>query len=96
MFTSLAADLQEGVGNLTTALQAQQAIFRDALGHRISRGGMFLLTMFLTFWLVQLAFDTIEGLLQPIIANAFGEEMLGLSFGIIVVAMYPRRSLCLR
>ena len=73
---------------MTTAVQAQQARFRHALGHRISRGGMLLLPLLLTFWLVQFAFDTIDGLLQPIIANAFGEEIPGLSFGIIVAAMF--------
>lgn len=50
-------------------------------------GTILLLPLLLTFWLVKFAFDTLDGLLQPIISGIFGEEVPGLSFAIIVVAL---------
>jgi len=41
-----------------------------------------------TFWLIQFAFQTMDGLLQPIISAIAGDEIPGLSFAIIIVALF--------
>ena len=48
---------------------------------------MLLLPLLVTYWLLKFAFDQMDGLLQPIISAVFGQEMVGLSFAIVVVAV---------
>ena len=52
------------------------------------RGAVLLLPLMVTFWLIQFAFQTMDGLLQPIISAITGEEIPGLSFAIIIVALF--------
>lgn len=51
------------------------------------RGTLLLLPLLVTYWLLEFAFDQMDGLLQPIISAIFGREMTGLSFAIVVVAL---------
>lgn len=71
---------------------AQSEPFHQRLGsgvvRRLARGAILLLPLLITFWLVQFAYVTIDGLLQPLISTAFGREIPGLSFGIIVAALF--------
>ncbi len=55
---------------------------------RVMRGAVLLLPLMVTFWLIQFAFQTMDGLLQPIISAATGDEIPGLSFAIIIVALF--------
>ncbi len=55
---------------------------------RLTRGVLLLLPLMITFWLVQFAYETIDGLLQPLISAVSGEEKPGLSFGIIIAALF--------
>lgn len=52
------------------------------------RGLMLLLPLMVTFWLIQFAFQTMDGLLQPIISAIAGKEIPGLSFAIIIVVLF--------
>lgn len=52
------------------------------------RGAVLLLPLMVTFWLIQFAFQTMDGLLQPIISAIAGDEIPGLSFAIIIVALF--------
>lgn len=52
------------------------------------RGAVLLLPLMVTFWLIQFAFQTMDGLLQPIISAIAGHEIPGLSFAIIIVALF--------
>ena len=55
---------------------------------RLIRGVLLLLPLMITFWLIQFAFQTMDGLLQPIISAIAGDEIPGLSFAIIIVALF--------
>ncbi len=55
---------------------------------RIMRGVLLLLPLMVTFWLIQFAVQTMDGLLQPIISAISGDEIPGLSFAIIIVALF--------
>ena len=55
---------------------------------RVMRGAVLLLPLMVTFWLIQFAFQTMDGLLQPVISAIAGEEIPGLSFAIIIVALF--------
>ena len=55
---------------------------------KVMRGAVLLLPLMVTFWLIQFAFQTMDGLLQPIISAIAGEEIPGLSFAIIIVALF--------
>ena len=55
---------------------------------KIVRGGALLLPLMITFWLIQFAVQTMDGLLQPIISAIAGDEIPGLSFAIIIVALF--------
>lgn len=57
-------------------------------GRRLTRGALLLLPLMITFWLIQFAFQTMDGLLQPIISAIAGDEIPGLSFAIIIVALF--------
>lgn len=72
------------------ATHAQPALHRrlgGAVARRLVRGAMLLLPLLVTYWLLKFAFDTMDGLLQPAISAIFGREIVGVSFGIIVVAV---------
>ena len=58
------------------------------LSRRLGRGVLLLLPLMVTFWLIQFAFQAMDGLLQPIISSIAGEEIPGLSFAIIIVALF--------
>lgn len=58
-----------------------------AVAKRLARGAMLLLPLIVTYWLLKFAFDTMDGLLQPMISAIFGRELVGLSFAIVVVAV---------
>ena len=58
-----------------------------AIARRLGRGAILLLPLLVTYWLLKFAFDSMDGLLQPAISAVFGQEMPGLSFAIIVVAV---------
>ncbi len=60
---------------------------RHGFFQRLARGTVLLLPLLITFWLVQFAFETLDGLLQPLIAAIAGEEVTGLSFAIIVASL---------
>ncbi len=55
---------------------------------KVMRGAVLLLPLMVTFWLIQFAFQTMDGLLQPIISAIAGDEIPGLSFAIIIVALF--------
>lgn len=55
---------------------------------KVIRGAVLLLPLMVTFWLIQFAFQTMDGLLQPIISAIAGDEIPGLSFAIIIVALF--------
>ena len=55
---------------------------------RIMRGVLLLLPLMVTFWLIQFAVQTMDGLLQPIISAISGDEIPGLSFAIIIGALF--------
>ena len=55
---------------------------------RLARGAILLLPLIITFWLIQFAYQTMDRLLQPLISGVFGEEIPGLGFGIIIVALF--------
>ena len=55
---------------------------------KVMRGAVLLLPLMVTFWLIQFAFQTMDGLLQPIISAIAGHEIPGLSFAIIIVALF--------
>ena len=55
---------------------------------RLTQGVLLLLPLMITFWLVQFAYETIDGLLQPLISAVSGEEKPGLSFGIVIAALF--------
>ena len=57
------------------------------VGSSLARGAILLLPLLVTFWLVKFAYDKMDGLLQPIISSVVGQEVSGLSFAIIVVAL---------
>ena len=59
-----------------------------SFGRRLTRGALLLLPLMITFWLIQFAFQTMDGLLQPIISAIAGDEIPGLSFAIIIVALF--------
>ena len=71
---------------------AQPAAAHQRLGRvvtrRVMRGAVLLLPLMVTFWLIQFAFQTMDGLLQPIISAIAGDEIPGLSFAIIIVALF--------
>ena len=73
------------------AVHAERAALHRRLGgaivRRLGRGAILLLPLLVTYWLLKFAFDSMDGLLQPVISAVFGQEMLGLSFAIIVVAV---------
>ena len=58
-----------------------------AVAKRLGRGAILLLPLVITYWLLKFAFDQMDGLLQPVISAIFGQEMPGLSFAIVVVAL---------
>ena len=58
------------------------------LSRRLGRGVLLLLPLMVTFWLIQFAFQAMDGLLQPIISSVAGDEIPGLSFAIIIVALF--------
>ena len=60
----------------------------ESLARRVMRGAVLLLPLMVTFWLIQFAFQTMDGLLQPIISAIAGDEIPGLSFAIIIVALF--------
>ena len=60
---------------------------RGTVSRRLARGAVLLLPLLVTFWLFRFAFDTLDGLLQPAIAAVAGDEIPGLSFAIIIVAL---------
>lgn len=60
----------------------------QSLARRVMRGAVLLLPLMVTFWLIQFAFQTMDGLLQPIISAVAGDEIPGLSFAIIIVALF--------
>lgn len=62
--------------------------FTRGLTRRVVRGAVLLLPLMVTFWLIQFAFQTMDGLLQPIISAIAGNEIPGLSFAIIIVALF--------
>lgn len=62
--------------------------FGRGVTRRVMRGAVLLLPLMVTFWLIQFAFQTMDGLLQPIISAATGDEIPGLSFAIIIVALF--------
>jgi len=62
--------------------------FTRGLTRRVVRGAVLLLPLMVTFWLIQFAFQTMDGLLQPIISAIAGDEIPGLSFAIIIVALF--------
>ena len=51
------------------------------------RGAILLLPLLVTYWLLKFAFDQMDGLLQPAFSAIFGQEMPGLSFAIVVIAL---------
>ena len=71
---------------------AQPAAVHQRLGRdvirKVMRGAVLLLPLMVTFWLIQFAFQTMDGLLQPIISAIAGDEIPGLSFAIIIVALF--------
>ena len=71
---------------------AQPAAVHQRLGRgvtrKIVRGAALLLPLMVTFWLIQFAVQTMDGLLQPIISTIAGREIPGLSFAIIIVALF--------
>ncbi len=71
---------------------AQPAAVHQRLGRgmtrKIVRGAALLLPLMVTFWLIQFAVQTMDGLLQPIISTIAGKEIPGLSFAIIIVALF--------
>ena len=75
---------------MTTA--TQNPAVHQRLGRRVTRkvmrGAVLLLPLMVTFWLIQFAFQTMDGLLQPIISAIAGDEIPGLSFAIIIVALF--------
>ena len=62
--------------------------FGRGVTRRVMRGAVLLLPLMVTFWLIQFAFQTMDGLLQPIISAIAGDEIPGLSFAIIIVALF--------
>ena len=74
------------------AIQSQSVAFHRKLGRgigkRFARGTFLLLPLMVTFWLIQFAFQTMDGLLEPIISAVAGREISGLSFGIIIAALF--------
>ncbi len=71
---------------------AQPEAFHKRLGGRVvkvlARGAILLLPLIVTFWLIQFAFRTMDRLLQPLISTTLGREIPGLSFGIIILALF--------
>ena len=71
---------------------AQTAAVHQRVGRgvtrKVMRGLMLLLPLMVTFWLIQFAFQTMDGLLQPIISAIAGREIPGLSFAIIIVVLF--------
>ena len=71
--------------------KAQPVAFHRRLGggvaKRLARGAILLLPLLVTFWLIKFAFEKMDGLLQPVISSVLGQEVPGLSFAIIVVAL---------
>ena len=59
----------------------------DAIAKRLGRGAILLLPLLATYWLLKFAFDQMDGLLQPLISFVLGQEVTGLSFAIVVVAL---------
>lgn len=75
---------------MTTATKTpavHQRLGRGAT-RKVMRGAVLLLPLMVTFWLIQFAFQTMDGLLQPIISAIAGHEIPGLSFAIIIVALF--------
>ena len=74
------------------AIQSQSVAFHRKLGRgigkRLGRGALLLLPLMVTFWLIQFAFQTMDGLLQPLISAFSGREIPGLSFTIIIAALF--------
>ena len=74
------------------ATNAQPETFRKRLAggvvKKLAQGAILLLPLIVTFWLVQFAYKTMDRLLQPLISVAFGREIPGLSFGIIILALF--------
>ena len=75
---------------MTTAMQPPAVHQRLGRGvtRKVMRGAVLLLPLMVTFWLIQFAFQTMDGLLQPIISAIAGDEIPGLSFAIIIVALF--------
>ena len=75
---------------MTTATQTPAVHQRLGRGvtRKVMRGAVLLLPLMVTFWLIQFAFQTMDGLLQPIISAIAGHEIPGLSFAIIIVALF--------
>ena len=61
--------------------------FGGAIVRWFVRGAILLLPLLVTYWLLKFAFDQMDGLLQPAISAVAGQEMPGLSFAIVVVAV---------
>ena len=61
--------------------------FGREVSKRLGLGAILLLPLLVTFWLIKFAYDKMDGLLQPIISLIFGQEVPGLSFGIIVITL---------
>ena len=61
--------------------------FGAGLARRLALGAILLLPLVITYWLLKFAFDKMDGLLQPAISFVVGQEIPGLSFAIILVAL---------
>ena len=62
--------------------------WKSIVGSRLARGLLILLPVGITFAIVQFAFDTLDGQLQPVIEEIFGREVRGLGFLVILLIAF--------
>ncbi len=65
--------------------QTGPSSWKSVIGSRLARGLLILLPIGITFAIVQFAFDTLDGQLQPAIEEILGKEVRGLGFLIILL-----------